>query len=297
MISLPILQYLIFYVYVNFNSILMSFQQYKIVDNKATYVFDGNPFANYKQVFDEIFNAEWMIGTIKNSAKIYITSLIIVTPLALIFSFYIIKKLPGSGFFRIILFMPTIICTIVLVCIYQILVDNIIPDLIVKQFGWVPVDDYGKFQLLTNPETRFNTIMVFCLFLSFGVNVLMYSGAMSGVSSEMIEAAHMDGCGDFKELIHIILPSVYPTLTTFIVVGVAGFFTNQMHIYDMYGGGDKADSSIWTLGYYMYKSTVGEKGKDIYPYLSAMGIVFTMIAAPISITVKWAMEKFGPSDN
>ena len=192
--------------------------------------------------------------------------------------------------------MPTIISSIVLVFIYQVLVDNIIPDLLVKKLGLVAQDDYGKFQLLTNAETRFNTLLFFCLFLSFGVNVLMYSGAMSGVSGEMVEAAHIDGCGDFRELIHIILPSVYPTLTTFIVVGVAGFFTNQMHIYDMYGGGDKADSSIWTLGYYMYKSTVsGEKTKDLYPYLSAMGIVFTLIAAPISIFVKWAMEKYGPS--
>ena len=298
MVSLPILQYLIFYIYVNFNSILMSLQQYRVIDNKQVYVFDFNDlFANYRKVLNEIFHAQWMIGTIKNSAKLYFISLITVTPLALIFSFYIIKKFKGSKFFRVVLFLPNIISSIVLVSIYQILADNIIPDLLVKQLGWVPQEDYGKFQLLTNVETRFNTILFFCLFLSFGVNVLMYSGAMSGVSNEIIEAAHIDGCGDFRELIYIILPSVYPTLTTFIVVGVAGFFTNQMHIYDMYGGGDKADSSIWTLGYYMYKNTVGEKGKDLYPYLSAMGIVFTLVAAPISIFVKWAMEKYGPSEN
>ena len=297
MVSLPILQYLIFYVYVNFNSLLLSFQEYKVVDNKQVFAFNiGDLFANYRTVFDEILHARWMGDTIANSARLYFTSLIVVTPLALLFSFYIIKKYKGSKFFRIVLFMPTIISSIVLVFIYQVLVDNIIPDLLVKKLGWVAQGDYGKFQLLTNAETRFNTLLFFCLFLSFGVNVLMYSGAMSGVSEEIVEAAHIDGCGDFRELIHIILPSVYPTLTTFIVVGVAGFFTNQMHIYDMYGGGDKADSSIWTLGYYMYKSTVsGEKTKDLYPYLSAMGIVFTLIAAPISIFVKWAMEKFGPS--
>ena len=75
MVALPILQYLVFYVYVNFNSIIMSLQEYKIVDNKQVYVFNYNDlFANYRKVFDEIFHAQWMIGTIKNSAKLYFIS-------------------------------------------------------------------------------------------------------------------------------------------------------------------------------------------------------------------------------
>ena len=50
-VALPILQYLIFYVYVNFNAIIMSLQEYKIVDNRQVYVFnyndDNNQHCNY----------------------------------------------------------------------------------------------------------------------------------------------------------------------------------------------------------------------------------------------------------
>ena len=126
----------------------------------------------------------------------------------------------------------------------------------------------------------------------------MYSGAMSGVSHDIMEAAEIDGCNDVNEFVHIILPSVYPTLTTFIVAGIAGFFTNQMYLYSLKG--KDADSSIWTFGYYMYKETISNSSNpvnEVYPTLSAMGIVFTLIAAPISMLIKWAMEKFGPSEN
>lgn len=294
MIALPLLQYLIFYVVVNFNSILMSMQKYAIVDNKITYVFEGNLLDNYVKVFNDLFHAQWMGQTLTNSFIFWIATLLIVTPLALFFSFYITKKYWGSQFFRVILYMPSLICSIVVVYIYQVLVDNIFPDILIRVFNY-PEANRLSYQFYSNVQTRFTAILVYNIFFSFGANVLMYSGAMSGVSKEMIEASHIDGCGDFKEFIFITLPCVYPTLTTFIVVGIGGFFTHQMGLYEFEGKG--ADSSIWTLGYFIYKSTVDEGGKELYPYLSALGVIFTLVAAPLSLLVKYMLEKFGPSEN
>ncbi len=293
MAALPLLQYIIFYVAVNFNSLLLSIQKYEVVGNGYRYVFSGGLFDNFAKVFSDLAKDPAMASTLKNSLVAYLAQLLIITPLALVFSFYVVKKLPGNGIFRIILFLPTIICSVILVYIFQVLADEIIPQLIINFFD--KDGDFTKYQLLANIDTRFTSILCFSIFLGFGVNVLMYTSAMSGVSSEMLEACYLDGCGDFSEFWHIILPSVWPTLTTFIVVGVAGFFTNQMYLYDLRG--ESADSSIWTLGYFMYKNTVsGNETFDLYPYLSAMGIVFTLVAAPVSFFVKWTMEKYGPKD-
>ncbi len=294
MATLPLLQYAIFYIYVNIDSVLLAFKHYQIVGNGYEYVLNENIFSNFKDVFVQLFTDDTMLNTIKNSLIAYGCSLLIVTPLALIFSFYIMKKYPGSKVFRVILFIPTIICSMILVYIFQVLADNIIPEIIIKITGQER-ENFSKYQLLANPDTRFTAILFFSLFLSFGVNVLMYTSAMSGVSTDILEAADIDGCGDFRAFWHIIIPSVFPTLTTFIVVGVAGIFTNQMYVYDLKG--PNADSSIWTLGYYLYKETVGKENSiEFYPFLSAMGLVFTLIATPVSMLVKWAFEKFGPSE-
>ena len=295
MIALPLLQYAIFYVGVNMNSILLAFQKYEMQGYSYKFVFVAN-FDNFKNVFVDLFTTPIMIQILKNTTTIYLLSLFVVTPLALIFSFYIMKKLPGSGLFRVILFIPTIICSVILVYIFQIIADNIVPNIATSIIG----DDtkYDKFQLLVNADTRFGAIVFFGMFLSFGVNVLMYSGAMSSVSDDIIEAAHLDGCGDFKEFIHIILPSVFPTLTTFIIIGIANFFINQAHLFDLYGA--HAESSIQTLGYFMFAKAApfgGEIDYASYPYLSAMGLIFTLFAAPVTFFVKWALEKFGPNPN
>jgi ABC-type sugar transport system permease subunit len=174
------------------------------------------------------------------------------------------------------------------------LADNVIPDIIEIAVGDKPDFKKAEYQLLAQEDSRFTTIIIYQIFIGFGVNVLMYSGAMSGVSTEIIESANLDGAGDLQEFWYIILPSVWPTLTTFIIVGVAGFFTNQLDLYSLYG--TNANSNVWTLGYYMFRYTAADDTRfELYPYLSAMGIVFTMIAIPVTLAVKQLLERLGPS--
>lgn len=291
--ALPLLQYAIFYVAVNANSIALAFQKYEIDGLSYKYVFYG--FGNFKQVLVDLFSEPTMLRTLRNSAVAYLSGLLITTPLALFFSYYIMKKFTGSGFFRVILFIPTIVCSIISLFIFKLLFDNIIPEIIEKLFYSNGGFEKEKWLFLTNIETRFDILVFYSVFVGFGTNVLLYTGAMSGVDTSMVEAAQLDGVSDFQEFIYIIFPVVYPTLVTFCTVGVGSFFTSQLFIYDIYA--DRGDPYIWTLGYYMYKSTVSGEGRfELYPYLSAMGLIFTLIAFPISLTVRRVMEKIGPSE-
>ena len=101
----------------------------------------------------------------------------------------------------------------------------------------------------------------------------------------------MDGATGLKEFFHITLPSVYPTITTFIVVGVAGIFTNQFHLYSFYRGG--APNELWNLGYYLYAETqkvTAANSMAEYPLLSAIGLLITVVVIPLTFIVKGLME-------
>lgn len=295
-ILLPLLQFSIFYIGVNIRSVLFSFQEFESDGLTYGYKFiDGNIFKNFADAFTNLFTTPMMRKTIENSAFLYVFGLVVNLPLSLFFSFYIMKKFPASKIFRVILFLPSIICAVVLVYIYEVFADRLYPE-IIRLFVGKEGFSFAEHQLLANSDTRFTALAIYHFFFAFGTSTLMYSSAMSGVSTEIIEAAHVDGISEFGEFIHIILPSVFPTLTTFLVVGVSGFFTNQFGLVEFYSGG--ADFSVWTLGYYLYKETVlNGQGKELYPYLSAMGISFTLIAAPITFLVKHLLEKYGPSEN
>ena len=73
---------------------------------------------------------------------------------------------------------------------------------------------------------------------------------------------------------------------------VVGIFTNQMNLFTFFD--EYADPSLYTFGYYLFRGVKLAEYKD-YPYLSAMGLLLTAVAVPLTLFVRWALTKFGPS--
>ena len=91
LIILPVLQFLIFYVYVNFNSILLSFQRYDSASAGFVFLTD-NIFKNYQSVF-ELTSLGLNLGKlILNSVILWACMVVFGTIPAIIFSFYIYRK-------------------------------------------------------------------------------------------------------------------------------------------------------------------------------------------------------------
>ena len=169
-------------------------------------------------------------------------------------------------------------------------VDRAIPEIMLKWFG-KEVDG-----LLAGLDTQFSTVIVYNALLGFGVQVLMYANAMSGINDSTIEAARLDGANSMQEFWHISLPSIFPTLTTFVVVGVAGLFTNQLNLLGFFN--TSANVETQSIGYYLAAEILNaskvQGGVARYPLLSAFGLLSTAIAVPLTFLVKFLMERFGP---
>ncbi len=285
LIAYPVLQFCIFYIGVNIHSVALAFQDIDVLNNTVTWTFD-----NFARSFKTFTTDASMLNMAKTSVMTYALLLFIGTPLGLLFSFYIYKKLPVSGAFRVILFLPSIISAIVMTAIFNSFVERAIPE-IVKMFTHTTTTPQG---LLENTSTRYGTLVFYSIWVGFGTNVLMYSNGMSGISDDIVDSAHLDGCTGIKEFWHISLPLIYPTITTFLVTGVAGIFTNQLNLFSFYG--TTAPIGVRTYGYYFYMHSRGAS-KGEYPPLAATGLIMTVIVVPLTLFVKWALEKFGPKED
>ena len=284
MIAFPLLQFLVFYVGVNANSILLSFKSYEITDNGVGYIWVG--LKNYSDFIKSFATDPDMLRMAANSLILYGSGLLVGVPLAILFSFYLYKNFALSSVFKVLLFLPSIISSVVMVLMYKYFVDFGFPALM-KKFGVHVIAPLGV------STTAFKWIIFYNLFISFGSNVIMYTSGMTRIPPSLTEYARLEGCGYWQELIYIVIPLIFPTITTFLVVGVAGIFTNQANLYTFYGTG--ASSEVITFGYYLFGKIAGNVHSNAdYPYVSAAGIVFTFIAVPLTFLVKWALEKFGP---
>lgn len=279
-LAFPVLQFCIFYIGVNFNSFLLAFKSY----DYSTGLYDWVGFLNFKRVFYDFEHVQYLQMSIRNSLLLYLFTTL-TSFLALFFSYYIYKRGPGSKLFQTMLFLPNIISAIVMVVIFKYFVERAIP------FVWEEITGQEMEGLLSNLKTQLGTIIFYCCWTGFGVQMLMYSGAMSGISDSVVEAAKLDGATPVREFFSIIFPLIYPTVVTFLVVEVAGIFTNQMNLFNFYG--TKAEYNLYTFGYFLYTKIKTENISG-YPYLAAMGLVLTAVAVPLTLIIRKVLNKVGP---
>lgn len=282
LIAYPLLQFSVFYVAVNINSVLLAFKNFDIDTAQFYFNAKGELFDNFKNFINDLKGNAAMITAAKNSLKLYLCTLFIAFPLNLVFSFFLYKKVPAYGFFRVILFLPQIISALVVSLMFRYFVENALPGLI-------------GMNLLTTKKTGFSTIIFYTIWAGFGTQILIYTSAMTKIDDSLVEFGELEGMSLIREFWQITLPLIFPTITIFLVAGIAGLFTNQASLYNFYGGSARTD--LQTLGYVFFVRIIKSNDASYaqYPYAAAAGLLFTLVATPITLIVKYALERFGPS--
>lgn len=288
LVAWPIIHFCIFYIGINFNSFLLSFQEITLDLNAGGYVktFSLGTFP----VVWELITSTRMIKAAGLSILSYLIAQVINLPLGLFFSYYISKRFAGAGFFRIVLFLPSILSGLVMVTMYQYFLDWSLPQIIEDITG-----QKGVLPLMSRePIIQYAVIMFYNLWMGFGTGVLMYSNAMAGISPDIYDAASLDGAEGLKEFWHISLPLIFSTLSVFVITGITTIFTNQNSLYTFYG----ASAPFETFGYYVFTETKEAAGNmTVYPKLACFGLIMSFVCIPLTFGVRALLEKFGPSED
>ncbi len=280
----PVVQFIVFYIVVNINSILLAFKDYNL-DTGEYYYVGGKHFTAF---IDQISKEFVLRASTKNSFILYAIGLIISMPLHVMSSFFVYKKIPLAGMFKIFLYVPSIMSSVVMTIMYKYFVDRAVPA-VAELFGVEAMPNLFKSQ-----ETAWPVLIFYNIWFGLGGGIILYTGAMSRIPDSLVEYGKMEGLGMWKEFWKVTVPLIWPTITVFLVTGIAGIFTNQGGVYTFYG--EHAPQYLYTYGYYLFVRVVGASAQlSDYPYASAAGLLFTLVAAPITLLAKYLLEKYGPT--
>ena len=275
LVALPLLQVVIFYFYVNFNSILMAFKSYDRLSD--TFYWDFG--ANFSRFWSELTKTSILIDAFKNSFIVWLFTSVLGTVLSIIFSYYIFKKWAFGKTFKFFLFLPSVLPSILLVIVFKFFVNEAIPGYVLHFSGKIITP------LLVGKDTLMPTILFYNVWVCFGSQLLIYTGAMDQISPDVLEAGKVDGVSCIREFISIVVPIILPTVATFVIANVATLFTNQANLYAFFG--DNVGYSNYTIGYYLFELVnKAGNGKSMYSYASALGIICTLIAFPLTMLVR-----------
>lgn len=272
---LPVIGFLVFFVYVNIDSILMAFQQPDYSDGGLKEVYT---LENFRKIFNfSNSDSKELLEALVNTLLFFFADLLIVFPVSILMSYFFHKKIPGYKFFRFVYYMPTVISSSVLVVLFKYAIG---PGGVLD--AWRTANGLEYTYLLSKSPDALLTILFYNVMFSFGGNIIVIGGSMNGLNPEIFEAGRIDGCGWTRELISLVIPMMWPTLSTMMILKCAGVLSASGPILAFTKGSD----GTMTLSYLLYALVSGEgKTKDLY-YASAVGLVMTLMVFPIALLIK-----------
>lgn len=279
-IGFQMLIFVVFYIIVNFNSILMAFQ----LKTKETTIWT---FDNFTRMYEEFFGSKdktELILALTNTFKFFVLGLIMF-PVGFITSYFMYKKILGHSVYRLVFFIPSILSSIVWSTIYKEMVS--VEGPIVKVLMWLTSSDEPML-LLADPQYALRTVMGYSIWMGIAGNFILYGGAMSRIPVDVIEAGQLDGIGWLREMVQIIIPLIFPTMGTLLLLQLTGIFTASGNILFLTGGA----FDTTTISYFIFQSVYKvPETSNKYNYASAVGLVFTMLTLPIVFVTRWLLNK------
>ena len=293
-LALSLIHFAIFWCYINFDTIRLTFFK---VNPYGEEIFVG--FENYAVLFKNIFG-----GRDKASATEFWNSFhavginLIILPISIVVAYCFYKKVYGYSFYRIIFYLPSIISIVVLAAAFREMFRQyndgytVINGPVAQLLSAIGIDK----QWLTpdvDTNVKWPLIYLFAILNGMGANVILITSAMNRIPKEISEASRLDGCGFFREMTHVTIPLIMPTITTWVMMifaAVYSFFMQPMLILDYNTG---VDNMFSTTPMQIF-NLVADAGFDQQRLIMAacLGIILTMIVLPINLIMRAVLTRF-----
>lgn len=277
---IPILNFLVFYVYTNASSFVMAF-----TDNKGGFTFD-----NFVRFGNELVNPDSQIRTaIRNTMITFLIS-VVVFPGKVLVSYFIYKKIPGAAIYRVLFFLPTIIFSVAVALIFQRMISPM--GFIAQWIGDVAGLEKVP-ELLSDSRFANLTIWAHMLWLGFPGDLIIWGGTFARIPDDVLESARLDGASWWDEFVRIIVPMVWPTVALQMVLMACGIFGSTGAVWLLTQG----EYGTHTISSWTYKVLLENSGvaysSNVYNYLSAVGLILTVIAIALGTFIRrWSDKKF-----
>lgn len=280
MLAYSVLHFLLMWVGVNFNSILLSFKSY---NRNGTYSWltGSRLFENFEMIFINIGkDVDNYRSMLFSSLAFFVVSCFVTLPISLFFSYFIFKKILANGFFKVIFFLPSIIPLIILTTIYSISVGSNGP--VGQLLSAIGINSANLF--LTHESSSW-MIWIFCVWAGIGYDVILLTAGMSRIPRDILESCKMDGVPSFWEFIRIVIPLTWSTVTTLFIFGMMSVFTVFLQPWYL---APKVNTT-WTIGTNIYFASKGGRALNAP---AALGLFYSIIGAPIIVGVRALLNKF-----
>lgn len=219
-------------------------------------------FSNYIKAFSN----EDFINALIFTVKFTVVSVITINIFAFLLALALTKGIKGTNLFRTAFFMPNLIGGIVLGYIWQLIINGVL-----YKFGVT---------LSMDAKYGFWGLVILMNWQLIGYMMIIYIAGIQNISTDIVEAAKIDGATKFQTLYKVTIPLVMPSFTICLFLTL----TNSFKLFDqnlaLTAGAPGKDSSMLALD--IYNTFYGRNGWEGVG--QAKAVLFFIIVAVIALT-------------
>ena len=168
------------------------------------------------------------------------------TGLALGLALALDRAFPGRTFFRAGFFLPTVVSVVVISLVWKGLYAPEGPlSWLVRAFGGTPP------HWLLDERAALPAIMAMDVWAASGYYMIIFLAGLKGISTELYEAAALEGATPWQRFVHVTLPLLKPTFLFVLVVNSIRSLQIFTEVFVMTRGGPL--QATLTSVYYLYE--------------------------------------------
>ena len=205
---------------------------------------------------------------------------LLVHPIALILAVLLNNKTAGSSISKTILYIPALISTAIVGVIFSIMLapqNGIVNELLMK---FNLIDE--AFYIMRSENTARWTLIIIGIWQGLGVTMTVYLSGLQKISSDLYEAAAIDGASKKKSFLYITVPQMRNIIKTQLLLGIVG----GMKAFDLVNvlTGGQPNHGTETMAKYIYNyffevdGYVPQRG-----YAAACSVVSSIIITAIML--------------
>lgn len=228
-------------------------------------------YANYAQLFSD----PKMFTAFQNTMILMLITIVFQVGIALLLALLVDNIKKGAKFFRTVYFFPIVISATALGLLFNIifLYDGGVINQLLLALGVTAKNIDWK------SESNFLfTMMTPIMWQYVGFYFVIIVTGLNNISTDIYEAAEIDGAGGIKRVRYITLPLLFNTLSTCLILAITGALKVFDLPWTMFPGGLPLDRS-WLTGTYMYHQTMERGDVD---YGSAIAVAIVVLGVVIS---------------
>ena len=263
-----VISLLVFWLYPLISGIVMSFQDIS---------FGGSQWVGLKH-YQKLASDKFFKTAVFNSVEYMLLTLLLLIPIPMMLAVLMESRLTkAKGVWKVIMYIPALTSVVISGMLFRLMFsegDNGQMNQLMHLLG------NASIPWLKEKTTGWIALLLLCMWRWTGVNILYFLAGLQSISTDLYEAASIDGANKWQQFTKISLPLLKPTtvyvLTISIYAGLAMFNESYM----LWKGNNSPQNIGLTIVGYLYRQGIEKRAMG---YACAVGLVLLIIVMVVNM--------------